>query len=95
VASESEEEADVIVIDDPICESDDSAIQPDSARLAVRRRRAFLDRTRTRTLSCGPLTSSNSSFSDRLSMDCGQSPSIINVHPPTTVGSDKRHFITG
>ena len=88
MASESEEEADVIVIDDPASETEES----DSAR----RRRAFLDQTRMRTLSCGPLSYGNGVFSDRVAMDCGQA-SLVTVHSPmaTTASAEKRSFVTG
>jgi len=94
MASETEE-ADVIVIDEVPCESDDSAIQPDSGRT----RRACLGRMRARTLSESGAPSATEA--ERGLLERGYSFPVAGTsksHCMTSFldsGFDKRHFITG
>jgi len=89
------EEADVIVIDEAPCESDDSAIQPDTGRT----RRACLGRMRARTLSDSGAP--NATAAERGLLERGHSFPIAATsksHYTTSYidsSFDKRHFITG
>jgi len=89
------EEADVIVIDEAPCESDDSAIQPDSGRT----RRACLGRMRARTLSESGAPSVTAA--ERGMLERGHSFPVAGTSKSHFTTSfidssfDKRHFVTG
>lgn len=89
------EEADIIVIDEAPCESDDSAIQPDSGRT----RRACLGRMRARTLSESGVPSVSAAESGQLKRGHSFPVATTSKSNYTTSfldsGFDKRHFITG
>ena len=93
-SAESEEEVDVIVIDDSVAESEDALLSVD-LRQSTKTRNAFLNKARARTVS-GDQSLSEVATSGGPNLKRGHScPVAIPVRDGIVDASGKRSIITG